>query len=92
MTRTEPLLLSESLTTSTTSPTEASLLVAFTRMETKVDVVLTQHGAKLEDHETRLRVVEDRRTVSPAALWTAVTTGAGLVFGAVTLFSNLLNG
>jgi len=47
---------------------EASLLVAFTRMETKVDVVLTQHGAKLEDHETRLRVVEDRPSASPTEL------------------------
>ena len=79
-------------TTPTATATEANLLIAFTRMETKVDVVLTQHGQKLEDHEARLRVVEDRRTVSPTALWTAVTTGAGLVFGAVTLFSNLLSG
>jgi hypothetical protein len=76
----------------TATPTEANLLIAFTRMETKVDVVLTQHGAKLEDHETRLRVVEDRRTVSPAALWTAVTTGSGLVFGAVTILLNVLAG
>jgi GTPase len=43
----------------TATPTEASLLVAFTRMETKVDVVLGQHGTKLDDHEARLRKVED---------------------------------
>jgi len=49
----------------TPTGTDASLLVAFTRMETKVDVVLTQHGAKLEDHETRLRRVEDRRVADP---------------------------
>lgn len=47
---------------------EANLLVAFTRMETKVDVVLTQHGAKLEDHETRLRKVEDRPHIDPTKL------------------------
>ncbi|PSL04141.1 hypothetical protein CLV30_106146 [Haloactinopolyspora alba] len=33
-----------------------------TRLETKLDVVLTQHGTKIDDHEDRLRVVEARET------------------------------
>lgn len=80
------------MTTGSTSGAEASLLIAFTRMETKVDVVLSQHGAKLEDHEARLRAVEDRRTVSPTGLWAAVTTGAGLVFGALTILLKIIAG
>lgn len=53
----------------TPASTEAALLIAFTRMEAKVDVALAQHGADLKahaddltDHETRLRNLEARPT------------------------------
>lgn len=65
------------------------LLIAFTRMEAKVDIALAQHGAKLDeiakdvtDHETRVRVIEGRSTVSPTGLWTTV-------LGAITAFGLL---
>lgn len=69
------------------------------RLEGKVDLVVSQqtarldnHGSKIDDHEVRLRGlerdmphdahdrlrgVEERKTVSPAQLWTAVASGAG---------------
>lgn len=74
------------------TPAEANLLVAFTRMETKVDVVLSQHGQKLDDHEARLRVVEDRKTVSPLALWTAVCSAAAFAGVLLTIFDKLQPG
>ena len=67
------------------------------RLEAKVDVALAQHGARLDnhtadlaDHETRIREVEQRKTVSPTALWTAVLgglSGAGVL---VAIFNTLL--
>ena len=66
------------------------LLIAFTRMEAKVDIALAQHGAKLDeivkdvtDHETRVRVIEGRSTVTPMGLWSAVL-GAITAFGLLT--------
>lgn len=46
---------------------DAAVLVAFARLEAKVDVALAQHGARIEahasdiaDHERRIRSVEAR--------------------------------
>lgn len=71
---------------------ETSLLIAFTRLEGKVDVALAQHGADIKahsedlaDHEARLRVLEATPTVSPKTLWTAVVSASGIVFSALTL-------
>lgn len=68
---------------------DAALLLAFTRLEGKVDVALTQHGADikaqgrdLEDHEERLRALEAKATVSPRTLWLAFTSAAGLAISA----------
>lgn len=79
------------------STADASLLLAFTRLEAKVDVALTQHGADLKnhaedlkDHEARLRILEGRSTVSPRTLWTVVAAGAGLVISAVSLIQQIL--
>lgn len=73
-----------------------ALLVAFTRLEAKVDVALGDHAARLDsqardvaDHETRLRAIEARPTVTPTGLWTTVLgvlTAAGVL---VTLWTNL---
>jgi hypothetical protein len=73
-----------------TSTNDTNLIVALTRVETKVDVVLSQHGAKLEDHEGRLRKVEARRTVSPRTLWTSVISAAGLVLTLIAIFDRFL--
>lgn len=74
------------------SAAETSLLIAFTRLEGKVDVALAQHGADLKahaddlaDHEARLRVLEATPTVSPKTLWTVVVSASGLIFSALTL-------
>lgn len=78
------------------SNTEAALLVAFTRMEAKVDVALTSHGADLkaekhrgDDHEARIRILESRPTVSPRSLWTAVISAAGLVLTIVSILDKV---
>ena len=49
---------------------DTGLIVAITRIETKVDIALTDHGSKLEDHEKRLRAVESKPTLAPWKLWT----------------------
>lgn len=81
------------------SPTKAEtdLLIAFTRLEGKVDVALAQHGADLavhgreiKDHETRLRVLENTPTVSPRTLWTVTASAAGLVLAAMPLLEKIL--
>ncbi|WP_050053376.1 hypothetical protein [Pseudarthrobacter siccitolerans] len=86
-------------TTDPTTPTKAEtdLLIAFTRLEGKVDVALAQHGADLalhgreiKDHETRLRVLENTPTVSPRTLWTVVASAAGLVLAAVPIIERIL--
>lgn len=76
--------------------TETSLLIAFTRLEGKVDVALAQHGADLKahadglaDHEARIRTLEAKPTVSPKALWTTVVSASGLVFSALTILDRL---
>lgn len=58
---------------------EENILVAITRLEAKVDVALarqtatlSKHDETLSDHESRIRKVEERKTVSPAALWATV--------------------
>ncbi len=73
----------------TATPTEANLLIAFTRIETKVDVALSQHGQELADHELRIREVEQRKTVSPGVLWTSVLGGIGGAAALATIFSHL---
>ena len=72
------------------------MLVAIARLEGKVDVVLARHDVRLSaveresaDHDGRIRALEARPTVSPRALWAAVTSGAALVFGVITLINNL---
>lgn len=70
----------------------SSIEVMFARLEAKLDVHLAQHGAQLDehtrvvaDHETRLRAVEVKPSVSPRALWmTAV--GAGGLLAALSPF------
>jgi hypothetical protein len=81
----------------TASP-ETTLLLAFTRLEGKVDVALAQHGADiksqgedLKDHEARIRILESRSTVSPRVLWTTVVSAAGLVIASAPFLDRILN-
>lgn len=80
------------------SKTDTELLIAFTRLEGKVDVALAQHGADIamhgrdiSDHETRLRALENTSTVSPRTLWTVVASAAGLVLAAAPVVEKILN-
>lgn len=78
-----------------TPGTQASLIV-LTRLEAKVDVALERHSntlaghtADLLDHETRLRAIEARSTVTPTALWTTVLgaiTAAGILLSIADRF------
>lgn len=79
------------------TPPEVALLMVVMRLETKVDVALAQHGADIkaqgkdiEDHESRLRVLELRPTVSPRVLWTTVASAAGLVLASMPLVEKIL--
>lgn len=67
------------------------------RLEAKVDVALAQHGSRLDthasnlaDHETRLRVQEARRTVSPTGLWSAVLGGVSGAAAVVAVITNVI--
>lgn len=69
---------------------EESTAVALARMETKLDLVIGQHSTQLSDHETRLRVVEDRRTVSPTGLLSAAVGIITVLGGGLALLQNVL--
>lgn len=77
--------------------TTTDLLIAFTRLEGKVDVALAQHGAdiamhgrEIKDHEDRLRRLELTPTVAPRTLWTVVVSAAGLIIAATPIIQQLL--
>jgi hypothetical protein len=67
--------------------TEVRVMLA--RFETKLDIVLGQHSATLKDHESRLRVVEDRKTVSPTALLASSATVIALIGGVFTILDRV---
>ncbi|MCZ9884633.1 hypothetical protein [Arthrobacter sp. B2a2-09] len=77
---------------------ETSLLLAFTRLEGKVDVALTQHGAdikatakEVDDHEDRIRALEARPTVSPRGLWATVSGAALLALAVIPFLDRIIN-
>lgn len=63
--------------------------VMLARFETKLDIVLGQHEVTLKDHESRLRVVEDRKTVSPTALLASSATVIALIGGVFTILDRV---
>lgn len=80
------------------SKAETDLLIAFTRLEGKVDVALAQHGAdiavqgkEIQDHEARIRALESTPTVSPRALWTTVASAAGLMVAAYPIIQQIIS-
>lgn len=81
---------------------EARLLIAITRLDTKLDVALANQSdhetrlRKLEDEppipeglETRLRQVETRPSVSPRALGATVVSVTGLLLAAMPFLDRL---
>lgn len=71
----------------TSEETEIRVLLA--RFETKLDLVIGQHDARLSDHETRIRVVERRKVVTPTGLLSAAV-GVVTVLGGFVLFIDRL--
>jgi hypothetical protein len=61
------------------------------RLETKVDLVLSQHSSKLDDHEARIRAQESRveslRFVSPGQLWSGIVAAIAGSAGLATLIN-----
>jgi hypothetical protein len=82
----------ESRTTSTfetTGDAQMEIRILLARFETKLDLVLGQHEATLKDHESRLRTVEDRKTVTPMALLASSATVVALLGGVFTILDRL---
>lgn len=76
--------------TPTPSPDEhTEFRVLLARFETKLDLVLGQHQAELQDHEHRIRNVEERKTVSPAQLLATSATVVALTGGVLTVLDRL---
>ena len=73
-----------------TDATEIRILLA--RFETKLDIVLQQHGDQLLDHEKRLRVLEERKTVSPMTLLASCATAVALLGGTLTFLDRIYGG
>jgi len=67
-----------------------ALRILLARFETKLDLVLGQHDITLKDHESRLRFVEDRKTVSPSALLASCATAVALMGGTFTILQQVL--
>lgn len=61
------------------------------RLETKVDLVLSQHSAKIDDHEVRIRAIDAaqkaQRYVTPAQFWAGVIGAIAAASGLVTLLN-----
>lgn len=71
-------------------PSEVSdVRVTLARFETKLDLVISQHGSTLTDHEARLRNVEARPTVTPKGLVAAIVSTVGILGGSVAFLDRL---
>lgn len=73
------------------SPHE-STLVALARMEGKLDLVLANAAAadrRLDDHEHRIRLLEQKPVITRNGLLAAVVSTATLVGVATSVFANL---
>jgi hypothetical protein len=69
---------------------EVKFHVTLARLETKIDLVLSQHGQRLEDHESRIRSVEERKTVSPSQLLASSATVIALMGGTFTILDRVV--
>ena len=69
-----------------------SVLVLLARLEGKLDAALA--GAEMlketsSDHETRIRVLESKQTVTPKFLWSSLIGGITLMLMLLNLFDYL---
>ena len=65
--------------------------VTLARIETKVDVVIGQHGQTLADHEVRIRNVEAQPFVTTKGLVAALVSTSA-IFGGAAFFIDRLTG
>lgn len=84
---------------------EGEMKAGFAALEGKIDTLIArmddqQRAASQDrteadrlhlDYETRLRMLEARKTVSPLGLWTTVTSGVLLAIGVATFIVNLIS-
>lgn len=68
---------------------EGTLREWFVRLETKLDLVIGQHDAKLNDHEERIRRLEIMPTVSPKGLTAAIASTVTILVALLTLLDQL---
>jgi hypothetical protein len=74
---------------------QESILILLARMEGKLDVLvasLDTTNKKVEDHETRLRVVEGRPYITPWKLWTSLLGAVTAVVGLLQIFAAIRGG
>lgn len=62
--------------------TDRDVFVTLARLEAKVDVAIARQGAQIEahdadidDHEARIRALENQPHIKPFTLWTALIGG-----------------
>ncbi|HEY0774178.1 MAG TPA: hypothetical protein VGD51_08865 [Nocardioidaceae bacterium] len=70
-----------------TLPSESSAVI-LARMEVKLDHALASQA----DHEQRIRVLEDKKTVSPFQLWTVTASGVATLGVIAGLASKIIGG
>lgn len=56
-----------------------SLTAAVNTLKSSLDPALIDLRKDTDDHELRLRLLENKHTVSPAQLWTAVASCIGVI-------------
>jgi len=77
-----------------------NLVERFTRIETKMDIIITGHAATLDDHEARLRAHDDRinaaqskasNAVTPTFLWLGFAGAVAVASGLSTIWDKLVH-
>ena len=59
------------------------------RLETKIDLVVKDHGDQINDHEDRIRSLEQRPVVTPRGLVAAISSAVVILGGLVGLLSQV---
>ena len=62
------------------------VIIALTRIETKLDATVAGHT----DHETRIRTLEQKSTVTVASLWGGIVAAITAAVGLVALYNALI--
>lgn len=75
--------------TDDSAPSPTELWTSIVRMETKLDLVIGQHNAKIDDHEVRLRSIEGQPGVTPKGMATALSVTVAILVGLAQLLHML---